>query len=183
MTAEPSRARFRRAEPSSRWRPVHQARAGLGVWCAGRSERDRAAIKRWKRTHPLNVDDLAEFAAAVADLVRAWSPVLPRGTVVTTPPQGASLGLPYAAEALGRCVSLNLGLPFIEALSRTEAKRWHGPHASLRQSPFVCRLPEPAPIMVIVVDDLLTTGATMSRALDAIRSAGVAAFGFGFSGV
>jgi predicted amidophosphoribosyltransferase len=37
--------------------------------------------------------------------------------------------------------------------------------------------------MVLVVDDLVTTGATMRRSLEATRAAGVAAFGFGFSGV
>jgi predicted amidophosphoribosyltransferase len=37
--------------------------------------------------------------------------------------------------------------------------------------------------MVLIVDDLVTTGATMRRSLEAIRAAGVAAFGFGFSGV
>jgi predicted amidophosphoribosyltransferase len=37
--------------------------------------------------------------------------------------------------------------------------------------------------MVVIVDDLVTTGATMRRSLAAIRAAGVAAFGFGYSGV
>jgi predicted amidophosphoribosyltransferase len=32
--------------------------------------------------------------------------------------------------------------------------------------------------MVVIVDDLVTTGATMRRSLEAIRAAGVAAFGF-----
>jgi predicted amidophosphoribosyltransferase len=38
-------------------------------------------------------------------------------------------------------------------------------------------------MMAIVVDDICTTGATMRRSLEAIRTAGVTAFGFGFSGV
>jgi pyrimidine operon attenuation protein/uracil phosphoribosyltransferase len=37
--------------------------------------------------------------------------------------------------------------------------------------------------MIIVVDDLATTGRTMRLALEAIRGAGVPAFGFAFSGV
>jgi hypothetical protein len=46
----PSPRRFRRdPEPSSRWRPTHQRRAGLGVWAAGRSRQARSAIKAWKR--------------------------------------------------------------------------------------------------------------------------------------
>ncbi len=183
MSAEPS-PRFRRdPEPTSRWRPTHQARAGLGVWCAGRSQKDRLAIKAWKRSAPFDGGELEAFSLAVADLVRAWSPVLPSGTLVTVPPQGASAPGPYAALALGRVVAEALGLPLAEVLTRTDVKRWHGPHASLRQTPFACTLPEPAPILVLVVDDLVTSGATMRRSLEAIRAAGVAAFGFGYSGV
>jgi orotate phosphoribosyltransferase len=37
--------------------------------------------------------------------------------------------------------------------------------------------------MVLVVDDLITTGRTMRLSIEAIRAAGVAAFGFEFSGV
>ena len=83
----------------------------------------------------------------------------------------------------GEAVADALGLPFAEILSRTEPKRWHGPHHALRQAPFVCTLPEPAPTMVVIVDDLVTTGRTMRLSVEAIRAAGVAAFGFGFSGV
>jgi orotate phosphoribosyltransferase len=125
---------------------------------------------------------MAEFAAAVAALVRAWSPILPAGTVVTVPPQGASAPGPYAAESLGQAVAAALGLPFVEVLTRTEPKRWHGPHASLRQAPFVAALPAPAPPIVLVVDDLVTSGRTMRHSIDAIRQAGAAAFGFAFSG-
>jgi orotate phosphoribosyltransferase len=37
--------------------------------------------------------------------------------------------------------------------------------------------------MVWIVDDPITSGRTMRLAVEAIRGAGVAAFGFGFSGV
>ena len=75
-----------------------------------------------------------------------------------------------------------LGLPFVEVLTRTEPKRWHGPHHSLRQAPFVCAPQDPAPPMILVVDDLCTSGRTMRNSIEAIRQAGVAAFGFGYSG-
>ncbi len=177
-------SRFRRdPESSSRWRPTHQKRAGLGVWSAGRSQQARTAIKAWKRAVPFDPEALAGFAVAVADLVRAWSPVLPAGSIVTVPPQGASAPGPYAARALGLAVADALGLPFIEMLARTDAKRWHGPRHALRQAPFICSLPEPAPTMVVIVDDLVTTGRTMRLSVEALRAAGVAAFGFGFSGV
>ena len=180
----PAPSRFRReVEPRTRWLPCHQKRAGLGVWAANRSYQARTRIKAWKRSAPFDLTELAGFAAAVADLIRAWSPIVPSGTVVTVPPQGASAPGPYAAEALGRAVADILGVPFAEALGRTEAKRWHGPHHALRQAPFVCTLPDPVPTMVLIVDDLVTSGRTMRLSVEAIRAAGVAAFGFGFSGV
>jgi adenine/guanine phosphoribosyltransferase-like PRPP-binding protein len=76
-----------------------------------------------------------------------------------------------------------LGLPFATVLSRTDVKRWHGPHAALRQAPFVCSLPDPAPSVILVIDDLVTSGRTMKLSLAACRGAGVPAFGFGYSGV
>jgi hypothetical protein len=89
----PSPRRFRRdPEPSSRWRPTHQRRAGLGVWTAGRSRQARAAIKAWKRAAPFEPAALAGFCAAVADLVRASSPVLSPGTIMTVPPQSEFTG-------------------------------------------------------------------------------------------
>ena len=75
-----------------------------------------------------------------------------------------------------------LGVPFVEALARTDRKRWHGPHSSLGQAPFVCSLPAPPLTMVLVVDDLVTSGRTMQLSLTTIRAAGVAAFGFAVSG-
>jgi Phosphoribosyl transferase domain len=181
---ETSPARFRRdREPKTRWLPAHQKRAGLGVWTAGRSRQSRCAIKSWKRSAPFDPVGLDVFARATVDVILAWSPVLPSGTVVTVPPQGASAPGPYAAEALGEFVAASLGLPFVRMLARTEPKRWHGPHSSLRQPAYVFAMPESAPTIVLVVDDLITTGRTMRLSLEAIRGGGVAAFGFGFSGV
>jgi orotate phosphoribosyltransferase len=36
--------------------------------------------------------------------------------------------------------------------------------------------------MILVLDDLATSGVTMRRSLEAIRNAGVAAFGFAYNG-
>jgi hypothetical protein len=146
----------------------------LGVWAANRAESDREAIQRWKRSAPFDLAELAEFAVAVVGLIQAWSPILPRGTVLDDPPQGASAPGPYAAEALG--------LPFAEVLTRTEPKRWHGPHEALRQAPFACALPDPPPSATLVIDDLIPSGTTMRLSIEAIRTGGVAAFGFAFSG-
>ncbi len=90
---------------------------------------------------------------------------------------------PNAAGELGQVVAAALGLPFAEMLARTEPKRWHGPHHALRQASFVCGLPDPTPTMVVIVDDLVPTGRTMRLSVEAIRAAGVAAFGFEFSRV
>jgi hypothetical protein len=154
----------------------------LGCWATNRSFFARARIKGWKRTHPLDPDTLAEFTATIVSLVRAWSLVVPSGTVLTTPPQGASAPGPYAALALGFAVAEALGMPYLPMLARTEVKRWHGPQEALRQPPFVCTLPDPAPTMVLVTDDLITSGRTMRLSIEAIQAAGVAAFGFGYSG-
>jgi hypothetical protein len=102
---EPSPSRFRR-EPRTRWLPAHQKRARLGCWAVNRSYLARARIQRWKGTDPFDPEQLAGFAAAVAGLIRAWSPVLPPGTVVSVPPQGASPSGPYAAHALGQPIHL-----------------------------------------------------------------------------
>jgi predicted amidophosphoribosyltransferase len=83
---------------------------------------------------------------------------------------------------LRESVAAALGLPFAAMLARSELKRWHGPHHALRQPAFVCTLPAPAPTMVVIVDDVITSGRTMRRSLEAIRAAGVAAFGFAYSG-
>jgi hypothetical protein len=181
VTSERLGRRFR--EPAGRFRPCHQSRAGLGVWCATRSRADRAAIRAWKLAHLFDETMLAGFSAGLAGLIRAWSPVLPAGTVVTVPPQGASAPGPYAAEVLGRRVAEDLGLPFAQTLGRDEPKRWHGPQHSLRQGSFRWELPAGVDArMIVVIDDLVTSGATMRRSLEAIRAAGFMAFGFAFSG-
>jgi predicted amidophosphoribosyltransferase len=79
---------------------------------------------------------------------------------------------------MSRHVSLRVGVPFLLMLGRTEPKRCHGPHAALRQAPFACALSDPSHSMILVLDDLATSGVTMRRSLEAIRNAGVAAFDF-----
>jgi hypothetical protein len=170
-------------EPAGRFRYAHQARSALGVWCVTRSRADRAAIVGWKSTVPFDPELLAGFAAGLAGLIRAWSPVLAPSAAVTTPPQGASLGGPYAAEALGRAVAEALGLFYIPMLRRTDGKLYHGPWDSRRQAPYVVEMPDPPPGLIVVVDDLATSGTTLRLALEAIRGAGLMAFGFGYSGV
>jgi adenine/guanine phosphoribosyltransferase-like PRPP-binding protein len=102
--------------------------------------------------------------------------------VATIPPQGASAPGPYAALELARAAAAILGVPLVEVLARTDTKRWHGPHHALKQAPFVATLPEPRPTMVLVLDDLVTSGRTLRLSIEALNRAGCAAFGFAFSG-
>ncbi len=108
--------------------------------------------------------------------------VRPPGTVVTTPPQGASAPGPYAAEALGAAAADALGLPFAPMLRRTDCKLYHSPWDSRRQAPYVVEVPDPRPGLVLVIDDLLTSGTTMRLSLEALRAAGIPSHGFIYSG-
>jgi len=172
-----------RSEPRGRHRLGHHQRgAGLGTWACNTSNEMRERIRQWKAGEPFDLGELDVFACALAELVKAWSPVLPARTLATCPPQGASAPGPYAADVLGRAVADRLDVPFAVLLTRTDTKRYHGPMYALRQKPFRCEVPSAAPEIVLVLDDFITSGATMKLSLQAIRGAGIPAFGFAFSG-
>ena len=171
--AEPFGAR---ARPTPRPLGVHQRRAALGVWCLTTAAAEREAIIRAKR-------DGGDFDAALADrlarqlaeLIREWAPVLPAGCIVTCPPQGASAPGPYLAGQLARQVGLALDLDALTCLRRTDRKRWHHPREAMKQKRFRTII---VPDVAIVVDDMLSSGTSMKLSLDALRSAGCAAWGF-----
>ena len=74
-------------------------------------------------------------------------------------------------------------MPFsAEVLSWTEPRRRRGPHSRLRLAPDVAALPDPAPPLVSIVDDLCTVGQTMRNSSVVIRTSGVVAVGFAASG-
>jgi hypothetical protein len=129
---ERSGRRFR--EPAGRFRSAHQARAALGVWACSRTRTDRSDVRAWKASLPFAEAPLADFAERLAQLIRTWCPVLPGGSLITVPPQGASAPGPYAARALGSAVAEILGVPFPEVLTRTEPKPWHGVIHALKQA-------------------------------------------------
>jgi hypothetical protein len=165
-TEFPGRA-CRLPEPRVRRLPCHQKRAGLGVWACTRSREDRAAVKLWKRRAPCKGAELEVFAAAVGDLVRAWSPVLPWGTMACCPPRGVSDPDPSAAEILAAAVATRLGIPFVAIQSRTGPKRWHGVQPSLKQAPFAAALPDPPPPGPTIPGNSAVRSATGSVALPA----------------
>lgn len=170
------------SEPVARSNASSQRRAGLGVWSASRAKSDRARIVGWKKSAPYDPEEAAFFATAIADVTREWCEVFTPRVFVTVPPQGASHPAPYAAAILARRVADSLGLPFFDVITRTDRKRHHGPWNALKQSPFITSgLPRGRDV-AIVVDDLITSGATMRLTLQALHKEKCMAFGFAFSG-
>ena len=86
----------------------------------------------------------------------------------------------YFAALLAQVVARQIGRPYRETLARTTPKRYHHPKEALRQPPF--QIVGNPPAFAIVIDDLLTSGATMRLSLDALRQAGAVAFGFAYGG-
>lgn len=173
-------------EPAGRFRPSHQARSALGVWACSRARADRSALMGWKSVPPYDPGQAVVFGRALADLIQRWSPVLPTGAIVTVPPAGASAarGMPYAAALIGQATADALRLRYVPTLARTDHKGRHGPWAAREQAAFrVLALPDPRPAMVLCVDDAATSGRTMRLSLEALRGAGLMAFGFVFTGV
>jgi predicted amidophosphoribosyltransferase len=160
----------------------------MGVWAARIGQEARERVVAWKRLHPYDVATQAELVADITKLIALWGGgVYPPASLVTVPPRGASLFGPskdwdYAARLLAEAVADQLGLKFADVLERTDAKRWHGPWNSLKQSAYRCMIPDPRPGAILVVDDLVTSGRTMQLSLEALRQASVAAFGFAFCG-
>lgn len=155
-------------------------RAGLGVMAYSNHPGERRGLIGWKLAPVEDVEATRRYAEAIVELIREWAPVLPSPAVVTVPPQGASYPGAYYAAALAREVARLLGVPFRHTLERHEQKQWHGPLHALQQGTFTATVE--AGTTYIVVDDLITSGATMRRSLEALRAAGVPAFGFAYNG-
>ncbi len=161
---------------------VHR-RAGLGVMACSNNPAERRQIIGCKLSPLPDPARIAGYAEALADLVRQWSPVLPPGAVVTTPPQGASWPNAYFAYTLACLVAERLHLPMAVSLKRQTEKPRHGIHASLGQGPYALHAGMRANGQTwIVIDDMIASGTTMRTSLETLRNAGMAAFGFAYSG-
>ena len=142
----------------------------------------RELIARLKYRNARSV--VAWLALGMAGLVRRWVSEVGGGAAVvvtwapTTPARRRSRGYDQA-ELLARAVAVELGVrctPLLRRLpgppqtGRSRDERRHGPAFATRAPPR--RLPGLEHRGVLLVDDLLTTGATLSAAASTLRSAG-----------
>ncbi len=125
---------------------AHFRHARLGVWCVRRGMRaaQAKAFREWKAA-PVEHDAFTQaIAADIVGLVLAWQPAIRPDWIITVPPSAASAGRPYPAGFLGVAVAKMLDLDFVTTLARSDCKRWHGRHYSIKQEPFIVTVAPPS---------------------------------------
>lgn len=119
----------------------------------------------WKAAPSEHRDLTAEMARDLVALVDRWSNGW-RGFVLTVPPQGASRGKEYPAGVLGKAVAVELGVDFVTLFAPDTTKaKYHHPQRSLEAGLEPATLAMEVPGPVVIVDDCLTSGCTLRRAM------------------
>jgi len=155
-------------------------RAGLGVTVVSKHHAEQKQIIRQKLSPTWDPAFIGKLAEGLARLITTWLPSLPNEALLTPPPQGASWPGPYFAGELCGAVAAKLQRKAARLLTRTDEKHYHHPMEALRQAPFCYEGPKVP--LVVIVDDLITSGATMKRAMQAVQEKGLAAYGFAYYG-
>lgn len=151
---------------------VGQGTSGLDrVWSSAPHEgvaRDLVTALKFRRLLPV--------AEAMAERIEWLAPEsLLSGAVVPVPStrlRSLGRGFDPAAE-IAAALALRAGLPLRSVLSRSDLGRQLGRRRAQRiaQPPHV-RLRGEAPLSVLLIDDVLTTGATLSACARALRGGG-----------
>jgi predicted amidophosphoribosyltransferase len=114
-------------------------------------------------------DDAASMIAG-----RAPAEILD-GTIVPVPPaprRRRQRGFD-SAEAIAMALAPRTELPLVPCLGRTQGRRQVGRRRAERLAdPPTIRVVSPAPTRVVLVDDVMTTGATLGACAEALRGAG-----------
>ncbi len=143
---------------------VHSCVALLDYDGAGRELVARLKYRNARASVPFLVAGMAALVGGAHPDVVTWAP--------TTPARLRARGFDQA-ELLARGVARNLGVPCRRLLRRQAgpAQTGHDAAARLAGPAFVARRPLHAET-VLLVDDVVTTGATVSAAARALRHAG-----------
>ena len=157
-----------------------QRRAGLGVLTVTRDRQNREKMIAWKMNATGEDEtETARYADALAALVEKALPVRPPGTVLTIPPQGAAGQGSTTPGCWPAGLRIGWGCHWSNSWSVPTASCTTGGEIRLPRIRIRVNMAVPA---AVVIDDLITTGKTMSLSLDALRAAETPAWGFALNG-